>query len=104
MKYRIEVTAQAICDMRGIYEYIAFDLQAPEHATKQLERLEKQISNLESMPKRFQLHKKALWASKGLHQMPVDNFIVFYLINQELVTIIRVMYSSRDSDKQLKNS
>ena len=35
--------------------------------------------------------------------MPVDNFVVLYILNEEtaVVTIIRVMYGGRNIDKQL---
>ena len=32
MTFEIEVSNQAETDLRGIYEYIAFELQAPENA------------------------------------------------------------------------
>lgn len=35
--------------------------------------------------------------------MPVDNYLVFYVVNKDIktVTIIRIMYNSRDVDSQL---
>ena len=35
--------------------------------------------------------------------MPVDNYVIFYIPDKtkKLVTVIRVMYSGRDVDKQL---
>ena len=47
MIYEIEVSKQADSDLRGIFEYIAFELQSPENASGQLDRLEEQILNLE---------------------------------------------------------
>ncbi len=41
--YEVEVSEQADSDLRGIFEYIAFELQSPENASGQLDRLEKQI-------------------------------------------------------------
>ena len=40
MIYDIEISDQAEIDLRGIFEYIAFELQAPEYASGQLDRLE----------------------------------------------------------------
>lgn len=36
--------------------------------------------------------------------MPVDNYLVFYILDKDtgIVTVIRVMYASRDVDSQLK--
>lgn len=36
MNYEIEFSIQAEADLRGIYEYIAFILLAPENAKKEL--------------------------------------------------------------------
>ena len=41
MIYEINITEQADTDLRGIYEYIAFELLSPENAAGQLERLER---------------------------------------------------------------
>ena len=40
MIYDIVISDQAEIDLRGIFEYIAFELQAPENASGQLDRLE----------------------------------------------------------------
>lgn len=104
MKYKITLTKQADTDLRSIYEYIAFTLLEPETAARQLERIEKRILSLDEMPERFRAFEKEPWYGRGLRQMPVDNFIVFYIPNaeDETVTVIRVMYGGRDIDKQLK--
>lgn len=105
MKYKIVLTKQADTDLRGIYEYIAFNLLEPETASRQLDRIEKGILSLDEMPERFRVFEKDPWYSRGLRQMPVDNFIIFYIPNVEdqIVTVIRVMYDGRHIDKQLKN-
>lgn len=105
MKYKIELTKQANIDLRNIYEYIAFTLLEPEIAARQLDRIEKGILSLDDMPERFKVFEKEPWNSRGLRQMPVDNFIVFYIpkTEDETVIVIRVMYGGRDIDKQLEN-
>lgn len=50
MIYEVEVSEQADSDLRGIFEQIAFELQSPENASGQLDRLEKQILGLDTMP------------------------------------------------------
>lgn len=104
MIFEVEVSNQADTDLRNIYEYIAFELQSPENASGQLDRLEKSIMGLDQMPERFREYEKEAWHSRGLHIMPVDNYCVLYISNMEkaLVTIIRVMYGGRDIDSQLK--
>lgn len=104
MIFKIEISDQADNDLRNIYEYIAFELQSPENASGQLDRLEKCIMGLDQMPERFREYEKEPWHSRGLHIMPVDNYCVLYIPDMEkaLVTIIRVMYGGRDIDTQLE--
>ncbi len=103
MIYKIDITMQAKNDLRGIYEYIAFTLLAPENATGQLGRLEEGIMSLNRMPMRFRVYEIEPWKSRGIHIMPVDNFVVLYTFDEEIgiVTINRVMYGGRNIDEQL---
>ena len=104
MMFTVEVSDQADVDLRNIYEYIAFELQSPENAGGQLDRLEEGIMSLDKMPERFQEYENEPWYSRGLRIMPVDNYCVLYIPDAEktVVTIIRVMYGGRDIDTQLK--
>lgn len=105
MIYEVIITDQADADLKGIYEYIAFELLSPDNATGQLKRLEERIIGLEEFLEKFKLYEKEPWHSRGLRRMPVDNYLVFYIPNQEevIVTVIRVMYVGRDVDNQLMN-
>lgn len=55
---------------------------------------------------RFRIFENEPWYSRGLRQMSVDKFLVFYIPNaeDETVTVIRIMYGRRDIDKQLKKN
>ena len=103
MIYEVEVSEQADNDLRGIFEYIAFELQSPENASRQLDHLEEQILSLDTMPERYRKYEKDPWKSRGLHVLPVDNYVVLYISdsNKKVVTILRVMYAGRDIDNQL---
>ena len=47
--------------------------------------------------------KKEPWKSRGLRVLPVDNYVVLYIPDNDkkVVTILRVMYAGRDIDNQL---
>ena len=81
-----------------------YELKSPETASGQLDRLEKNILDLDFMPDRFRLYEKEPWHSRGLRIMPVDNYLVFYITDHsaKTVTVIRIMYGGRDVDAQLK--
>ena len=103
MIYEVEVSQQADSDLRGIFEYIAFELQSPQNASGQLDRLEEQILSLDTMPERYRKYEKEPWKSRGLRVLPVDNYVVLYIpdSDKKVVTILRVMYTRRDIDHQL---
>lgn len=106
MKYKVVITEQANIDLREIFEYIAFTLLETEIAAGQLDRIEEAMYNLSEMPYRFKKIEDEPWNSRELHQMPVDNYIVFYIPKNEnkTVTIIRVLYERRDISYHLKKS
>lgn len=106
MKYEVITTEQAAADLRAIFEYIAYELLAGENAIKQLDRLEEAILSLDEMPERYRLYDKEPWKERNLRIMPVDNYLVFYIPQNEekIVTVIRVMYGRRDIDAQLKQT
>ena len=103
MSYSIDMTPTAKDDLRDIFRYIAYDLQALTNAVGQIERLEKAIMSLDSMPERYRVYDKPKWRERNLRVMPVDNYLVFYVPEQEkhTVTIVRIMYGGRDIDRQL---
>lgn len=98
MIYEVEVSEQADSDLRGIFEYIAFELQSPQNASGQLDRLEEQILSLDTMPERYRKYEKEPWKSRGLRVLPVDNYVVLYIpdSDKKVVIILRVMYAGRD--------
>lgn len=105
MKFAIKITAQADNDIRNIYEYIAYELQSPENSSGQLDRIEKCIMSLDDMPERYRFYDREPWKSRGLHIVPVDNYCVLFIVDNDdrTVFIMRVMYGGRDIDDQLDN-
>lgn len=78
----------------------------PETAVGQTRRIMKGIPSLGEMPMRYRLYGDELWHSKGLRFFPVDNYLVFYLPeeNNNIVYIIRIMYGGRDVGRQLNET
>ena len=104
MMFDVVISSQAENDLRGIFEYIAFELKSPQNAADQLEKLERKILSLEAMPDRHRVFDREPWRSRGLRILPTDNFVILYLTDARnlTVTVIRVMYGGRDIDKQLE--
>ncbi len=103
MIYEIYITEQADADLRSIFKYITDELKSLQNACGQLDRLEQSIMKLDQLPERFRIYAKEPWHSRGLRIMPVDNYAVFYIADPDtaIVTVIRVMYGSRNYDAHL---
>lgn len=104
-RFEVSISEQAEQDLRGIFEYIAFELLAPENADSQLTRIEIAIEKLNSFPEKHRRYEKEPWKSRNLRIMPVDNYCVFYIPDKETmtITVIRVIYGGRDIEKQLND-
>ena len=101
MKYKVMYTAGAKRDLRNIFRYISEELLAPENAAGQTDRIMAAIRKLDTMPNRNRIYEEEPWHSRGLRFFPVDNYLVFYKMNDETVYIVRIMYRGRDVRKQL---
>ena len=104
MSYVVKIMPKAVQDLRDIYRYITFELMDRESAKHQVYNLETAIKGLDEMPLRFRLYERSPWSERGLRKMPVDNFVVFYMVqsNTGIVSILRVLYGGRDMEQELK--
>jgi|SRR5690625_2387521 len=100
-KYKILITDNALSDMEKIYLYIAEQLQAPEAAMGQYNRIADTIETLDTFPERVKLMESEQERSLGLRQISVDNFSVFFHIREDRVIITNVLYSASDISKRL---
>lgn len=96
--FRVQYSAEAAEDLREIYRYIAFEIQAPQAARGQTDRIRKMIRSLSHTPDRFAAAEWEPWASMGMRKMPVNNYVVFYLTEHKdrTVTVIRIFYAGQD--------
>lgn len=103
MKYTVNLSAEAVKDINGIYEYIAIALGEKEIAVNLINLIEKNILALDEMPGRYKIYDNEPWKSRGVHIMPVKKYLVFYVVddNEKSVNIFRVIYGSRDIDNVL---
>lgn len=98
MTYKIIYSPESIDDLRAIYSYIAFEKLAPQNAEGQVNRIRKSIRSLNLFPEGHTTVEWEPWASMGMRFLPVDNFIVYYLVDNNVgkVNIVRIFFSGRD--------
>ena len=96
--YSIVYVPQALEDLKDIYAYIAEELQVPDTAKNQVERIRKKIRSLDIMPMRYAIVDWEPWKSMKMHRAPADNFLIFYTVDTDImmVTVIRIVYGGRD--------
>ena len=103
--YNVSYSVDALDDLREIYSDIANELLVPKTAVAQLGRIRRKVRSLDFMPAHYALVGWEPWHSMKMHQLPVDNFIVYYLVDDEkrAVTVARIFYGGRDI-KRIINS
>lgn len=104
MDYKIKLTSYAIAQMQEAVRYISRVLLVPEVAEQWASRVEKEIISLGSMPRRNPLTEEEPWRSEGIHKMPVENFLVYYWIDEtsKIVWVTAIVYGRRDQLKMLR--
>ena len=98
MSYSVDISGPAQKDIDGIFKYIVFFIQAPETATVQIERIENAIMNLSDLPERNRLVPDEPWNRLGMRRLVIDNYLVFYYLEEvsHSIYITRVLYSGSD--------
>lgn len=96
--YKMVYSVDALQDLEEIYLYISTQLLVPEIAVNQVNRIRKAIRALDSMPMRFALVEWEPWHSMEVHKLPVDHYVVFYVVNANTTTvsIVRIFYDGRN--------
>ena len=100
-QYRVEITNQALADMEQLYNHIAYVLLAPENAMGQYNRIAEKILGLDIFPERSRIMDSEPERSMKLRRMLVDNYSVFYVVKEDRVIVIDVLYSASDIEKRL---
>ena len=102
-KWNITVLPEFRDDIRNICSYISNELLEPASAKNVADRILKAVASLSEMPLRYPLYEKEPWQSRGLRKMSVENYVVFYLTNEESSTVIvlHVFYAGRNIEKCL---
>lgn len=100
-QYVVRITDRALADMEEIYNYIAIQLEAPENAMGQYNRIAEAIEGLNVFPERVKLMETEPERIMGLRQLVIDNYSVFYVIEDMDVIVTRVLYSAMDISRRL---
>ena len=97
-KYKVKINPKAIRELDSIYEYIANEKSAPENAKGQIDRIKKAILNLDTFPHSHQERNEGRYAGKGYCQLPIDNYIAIFRIDEtnKIVYVVTIQYQGRN--------
>ena len=97
-KYKVIIEAPAEFDLREAIHYITETLKEPATARRIYRSIKDKILKLDQMPLRFPFVRDKVLASRGLHWMPVENYSVFYVVDEDerTVNVLRILYSRRE--------
>lgn len=101
--YNVKITSQAEEQIQEIIYYITHELKAPDAALHLLDTLEDSLTSLAQFPQRVTLIDEEPWRTRGIHRLPVRNFLVYFWIDEDKMTVqvTAVIYGKRDQLRQL---
>ncbi|MCT2536707.1 type II toxin-antitoxin system RelE/ParE family toxin [Aquibacillus koreensis] len=100
--YELQYLPLALKDLRGITDYITDTVRDPEAAMDFLNALNDSISMLQQFPYSYRIYQSIQPLESEYRLLPVKNYVVFYIVKEEVVEIHRVVYGKMDLTKVLK--
>ena len=96
--YSIDITEPAENDILEAALYIAKQLLNPSAAGRLIDDVENAIYSLSNMPQRHALVNDDVLAKSGFRFIPVNNYLVFYIVREGKKTVViqRILYGRRD--------
>lgn len=104
MDYKVKLTDHAVAQLQEAVIYISKVLQASTVAKHWAARIKKELASLSTMPARYPLTEEEPWHTEGVHKMSVENFLIYYWIDEEkkIVWITAIVYARRDQLRVLR--
>jgi toxin ParE1/3/4 len=101
--YKVLMTEPATGDLLATAQYIAKELKEPATAKKLVSKIREAVMSLSDMPSRHALVTDERLALLGIRKLPVENYIVFYVISETnmVVTVVRILYGRRGWEQLL---
>ena len=92
-KYKIEYLPSSAKDLTEIVDYIKID--SPQSALNFLDKIDESISRLEQFPFIGVIPKDIRLQSLGYRILIIDNYLVFYVVFDDIVEIRRIISGKR---------
>lgn len=100
--YKVVISKTATRDLKSASEYIKYTLKNPVSAEDLIVSSKSAFKSLENIPERQRVVKDEYLSKFEIRILPINNYLAFYNIKGNTVTIIRFLHSKRDWQKFLK--
>lgn len=100
--HKLRYLSVALEDLRDIADYITDTLKAPKAAMDLLDAFDESISRLEQFPFSYKVYPPSKELENEYRILPVKNYLVFYVVKEQVVEIHRILYAKMDITKQLR--
>lgn len=98
---KIVFSPEAEIDLDNIFAYISENLSAPQAAADLITRVERTCQRLIDHPFSCPVPKNEYLAEKGYRMLVIENFIAFYVVGENAINVMRIIYGKRDYQKLL---
>ena len=92
-RYNIRIFPAAQNDLRDVVDYL--NTLSPDAATRYYDLIIEKIGALTVMPERCPLTRDTQLRLRGYRMMLINNYTIFYIINEKTVEIRRILYARR---------
>ena len=96
MSYHLHITSIAERDISQAADYIEFVLKNPKAADNLLDETDQKINALLPFPQEHPIVEDKLLAAWGIRFTQIKNYLAFYVIEENQVTVIRFLYAKSD--------
>ena len=93
-KYEVIITPSAQKDLTEIKSYLTNVLKTSSSSI--FEKFLEQVKILKVHPFTYKVHQDPLLKLVGYRIIPIDNYLMFYVIKSNIVQIHRVLYAKRN--------
>lgn len=100
--YKLKYLPLALKDLRDITSYISDTLKAPKAAMDLIDELDRSISRLQQFPYSCRVYQPVLSLEAEYRMLPVKNYLVFYVVNENKVEIHRIVYAKMNLEMFIK--
>lgn len=98
-KYEVRYTELFYQDLNTILKYIKYELESPEAAKRLFDTIIKEISNRAYNADCYEKYESTKKRKNTYYRIYVKNYIIFYVIENNVMEIRRILYRKRNFKK-----